>query len=98
MPRPMPQPKSVCACFLPIDYWGARQTAPPPVDVDASRTNTDDYRPALLPLSRGYNAMFAATQKRSVWNAAFAIACDKAMFLRDQLAAASGTSRCRFMT
>jgi hypothetical protein len=46
VPRPMPQPKSVYACFLPRDFCGAHDGAAPITDI--SRTNTE--KPAETPL------------------------------------------------
>src|SRR5471030_2786998 len=70
----MPRPESVCACFLPIDYW-KRATAPLLWMLVASGTNTEKPVETLLPLSRGLNRHFAATQNAAQC-AALGLCCD----------------------
>jgi hypothetical protein len=62
--------------------------------LDASGTNTEKLIETLLPVSRGYAAILL--QRKTRRNAPRLVR--DASFCSNQLAAASGMSRCRFMT
>jgi hypothetical protein len=78
--------------FPPLDFLEARDCAAP-VEV-VSGTNTEKRIETLLPVSRGYAVTLLQRKTRRNAPRLF----HDATFLRNQLAAASGMSRCRFMT